>query len=106
MSSGAISQKRDLLERQLSELLSKDDDQQLRGTEGQVQELPHEELLQVDEVTQSDYLIEEQYDNILEMLGKVRLLLEEITANYARRTVEIGSTHELFGMSNSTSPRW
>ena len=66
----------------LLELLSKDDDQELRGTEGQVQELPHEELLQVDEVTLSDYLTEEQYDNILEMLGKVRLLLEEITANY------------------------
>ena len=53
MSSGAISQKRELLERQLSELLSKDDDQQLRGTEGQVQELLHEELLQVDKVTLS-----------------------------------------------------
>ena len=48
-----------------------------------MQELPHEELLQVDEETQSDYLTEEQYDNILEMLGKVRLLPEEITANYA-----------------------
>ena len=39
MSSGVISQKWDLLERQLSEQPSKDDDQQLCGTEGQVQEL-------------------------------------------------------------------
>ena len=66
-----------------------------------MQELPHEELLQVDKVTLSDYLTEEEYDNILEILGKVRLLLEEITANYARWTIEIGSTHELCGMSNS-----
>ena len=70
------------MERQLPELLSKDDDQQLHGTEGQVQELPHEESLQVDKETQCDCLTEEQYDNILEMLGKVRLLLEGTTFNY------------------------
>ena len=45
MSSGTISQKWDLMEKQLSVLLSMDDEQQLCVTEGQVKELPHEELL-------------------------------------------------------------
>ena len=100
MSSGVISQKQDLLERQLSELLSKDEDQWLRGTEGQVQELPHEESVEVDKETSGD-LTEEQYDHILEMLGKVQLLLEETTANYARQTR--ASIQEPVGVSNSTS---
>ena len=78
-----------------------DDDQQLCGTEGQVQELPYEESLQIgeDPETQSDCLTEKQYDNILEMLGKIRLLLEETTANYARCIVEIRSTQEFSGVS-------
>ena len=69
MSSGVISQKQDLSERQLSELPSMNDDQQLCGTEGQVLEISHEESVQVDKDT-SDDLTEEQYDRILEMLWK------------------------------------
>lgn len=55
--------------------VSEDDNQQLCGTEDQVQELPHEKLMKVDEET-SDNLTEEQYDIILELLGKMQLLLK------------------------------
>ena len=71
MSSGDISQKQDLWGRQLSELPSVDGDQQLCGTEGQGRELPHEESTPLVDEEISDYLTEEQYDNILEKKGAV-----------------------------------
>ena len=77
MTSGDISQKQELWRRQLLELPSMDDDQQLCGTEGQVQELSHEELTPLVDEEISDHLTEKQYDNILEMLRKVQLLLEK-----------------------------
>ena len=70
MSLGDISQKQELWERQLSELPSMDDDQQLRGTEGQVQELYHEEITPLLDEEISDHLTENRYANILEMLRK------------------------------------
>ena len=102
MSSGDINQKQDLWGRQLSELPSMDDDQHLCRTEGQGRELPHEESTPLVDEEISDHLTEEQYDNILEMLKKVRLLLEETTANYAR--VETGASIQgLYRMLNSTN---
>jgi hypothetical protein len=90
MSSGAISQSRYLWGRQMLELPSKDDDQQLCGTEGQGQELPHDESTSLVDEETSDHLTEEQYNNILEMLTKVRVVLE--TANYARQMIETGAS--------------
>ena len=43
----------------------------MRGTEGQVQELSHEELTPLLDEEISDHLTENQYDNILEMFGEV-----------------------------------
>ena len=101
MSSGGISQKQ-LWGRQLSELPSMDEDQQLRGTEGQVQELSHEELTPLLDEEISDHLTENQYANILEMLRKVQLLLEKTTGSYARELVETGAGIQgLSVMSNS-----
>ena len=102
MSSGDISQKQELWGRQVSELPSMDDDQQLCGTEGQVQELSHEELTPLLDEEISDHLTENQYANILEVLRKVQLLLEETTASYARELVETGpGIQGLYVMSNS-----
>ena len=65
MSSGDTSQKQELWGRQLSELPSMDEDQQLCGTEGQVQELSHEELTPLLDEEISDRLTENLYGNIL-----------------------------------------
>ena len=50
-------------------------------------------------------MIKEQYDNILEMLRKVLLLLKETTANYAGQIVETGAEIQgLYRVSNYASP--
>ena len=96
MALGVSCQKQNLIERQLPKLLSLEEHQP-HMTEGQLMELPQEELLeQVENVPEEqkeaeeppDELTEEQYSVLLEMVVRVRLLLEETNAMYARQIKE------------------